>query len=153
MGLHLIKMAAGIDSLEALAERQAVVLAQRRQVNRRAELMHVTRFFPKRADEILAAGENSSGEVLGSLFWVFNKAIQARQKIKRFDEVEGDGGIIRCGIVLEGPLIRVSYQHRKAFQGWRYLEAADAPEDCGQFEPMNDVPPDMRQVLRELCLL
>lgn len=151
--LHLIKMAAGIDSLEELAERQAAVLAQRRRLAPGTELMHVTRFFPKRADEILSPVGAQEAAVPGSLFWVFNKAIQARQQIRRFDEVEGDGGIIRCGIVLEGPLIRVSYQHRKAFQGWRYLEAADAPEDCGQFEPMTDVPHEMRQALRELCLI
>lgn len=149
MALHLIKMAAGIESLEQLDERQDFLRRQAELRSGRAELLHVTRFFPKRADEILTTTEG----VPGSLYWVFQKTVQARQEIANFREVQDAEGGSRCAIVLEGPLIRVEWQHRKAFQGWRYLKGEDAPLDIGAFDPGTDVPVEMRAALKELCLI
>jgi len=42
----------------------------------------------------------------------------------------------------------------RAFQGWRYLEAADAPRDLGELgKGAADMPPKMLEELRELGLL
>ena len=53
---------------------------------------HVTRMWPKRAEELLARG---------SLYWVYKGPILAPQRILRLDEVTGADGITRCGIVLD----------------------------------------------------
>ncbi len=157
MGLHLIKMAAGINCLELLTERQTYIRSLHRPElgafkPRADEIVHITRFFPKRRDEILQGG--SDDETEGSLYWVFQKRIQARQKISGFIEVTGAGGETRCGIVLRGPLIGVERFPRKAFQGWRYLEGADAPPDLGNHSVQYDqIPPDMRRDLEALCLI
>ena len=155
MGLHLIKMAAGIASLPELEQRQSFVRA-RQQASHNAglaradQIVHVTRFFPKRREEILAAHEG----VPGSLYWVFQKSIQARQEIADFVEVTGEDGQVRCGIVLTGPLVSVERSRRKAFQGWRYLPACDAPADLkGGGRNLFDIPMTMRRDLEELCLI
>ena len=152
MSLHLIKMAAGISSLEELEERQNFIrygsgASKNKQPK---ELIHVTRFFPKRADEILL--NNSS--VPGSLYWVFQKRIQARQKIAEFREIKAEGGTIKCGIVLEGPLVHVQPLPKKAFQGWRYLSQEDTPPDIKQGTNITkNISPQMQAELRELCLI
>lgn len=152
MALHLIKMAAGISSLEELEERQNYLrfgsgASKRKQPK---DLIHVTRFFPKRADEILL----SDNKVPGSLFWVFQKRIQARQKIAEFREIKAEGGTTKCGIVLEGPLVHVQPLPKKAFQGWRYLPIEDTPLDIKQGASITkDISPQMRAELTELCLI
>jgi hypothetical protein len=43
---------------------------------------------------------------------------------------------------------------RRAFQGWRYLEAADAPPDLGKAgKELASLPPKMRRDLADLGLL
>lgn len=155
MGLHLIKMAAGITSLQELEERQTFLRTNGAKMNSRKklvekDLIHVTRFFPKRADEIL----NDTITPPGSLYWVFQKRIQARQKIAEFREMPTEGGPTKCGIVLEGPLVTVEMSPRKAFQGWRYLTQEDAPNDLGYRSNLKEeIPPQMQADLIELCLL
>ncbi len=143
--LHMIKMAAGIRTVGELYERQAFMIASAKASGMGAIHMPVTRFRPKRADEILDGG---------SLFWVFNKRVQLRQKIVEFREVETSDGIKKCGIVLEPPLINVELLPRKAFQGWRYLTAEEAPQDFGSSPRFFDnIPVEMRMDLQELCLI
>lgn len=163
MDLHLIKMAAGISSMQELMERQDYLRVQQLSYLSKAKqlkpgtdrLLHVTRFFPKRRDEILSKDMSAQdAAVCGSLYWVFQKRIQARQMIADFIEVSGDDGLVRCGILLEGPLVLVEHHVRKAFQGWRYLLADDAPPDqAGGFDPAVKIPENMRRDLQELCLL
>ena len=143
MTLHLIKMAAGIGSIEELETRQHQLRCQSH------ELVHVTRFFPKRRDEILLPnGKN------GSLYWVFQGHVQARQEIADFSEVQGETGFVRCGIVLKGPLISVERLRHRAFQGWRYLDPTAAPRDLAERgETYGDMPDGMRRDLEELCLI
>jgi hypothetical protein len=67
--------------------------------------------------------------------------------------VRGDG-IACCGIVLDPELVTTRAHPRRAFQGWRYLEAADAPPDAKGFvDKRDDMPPGMREALRELRLI
>ncbi|MFN5783648.1 MAG: DUF1489 family protein, partial [Novosphingobium sp.] len=47
----------------------------------------------------------------------------------------------RWDIVLEPKLIRVHQIPQRAHQGWRYLEAADAPRDLGAGEEAGEVLP------------
>lgn len=171
MALHLIKMAAGISSLQELEDRQNYLLSKgRRNGTQQQELIHVTRFTPKRADEILqpttpstpklssqderSVIEDPMSKVPGSLYWVFQKRIQARQKISEFREMPSEEGITKCGIVLEGPLVPVQMMPKKAFQGWRYLLPSDAPVDSLSGAKLNEeISPAMQADLIELCLL
>ncbi len=72
-----------------------------------------TRMRPKRAAELVG----------GSLYWIVKHRIVARQEILRFEDRE-DG---RIDIVCSAELVPVSPMPRRAHQGWRYLEEADAP--------------------------
>lgn len=143
--LHLIKMAAGIRLLAEFEERRDFVMERSAQAGLGSIHMHVTRFSPKRAEEILAGG---------SLYWVFNKRIQVRQRIVEFREIETKSGVTKCGIVLDPVFVQVDPVPRKAFQGWRYLEVKDAPQDLGaRASRLLDMPERMRHDLQELCLI
>jgi hypothetical protein len=76
--------------------------------------------WPKREAELLNGG---------SLYWVFKGFILARQRVLRLDEVIGEDGIRRCGIVMGQEVVRTESVPRRAFQGWRYLTPEDAPAD------------------------
>ena len=106
--LHLTKVGYGAQSLEE-------VLGWFE--NRDPEYHHVTRHRPKRADEI--AGQ-------GSLFWIVKHRLVARTPILRFEEAEGG----KTAIVLDTRMVVVIPQPKRAHQGWRYLEAKDAPPDA-----------------------
>ncbi len=155
MTLHLIKMAAGISTLQELEERQAYIRGLKRPELAghrlgKNQIVHITRFFPKRRDEILFEEKDDNG----SLFWVFQKRIQARQTIADFIEVTTEQGLTKCGIVLEGPLVAVERHIRPAFQGWRYLTGDDAPQDLSrQSINVSKIPAKMRHDLEELCLI
>lgn len=93
--------------------------AQRADGVKRPAPFHVTRFAPRRADEILDGG---------SLYWVIQGLVQVRQRIAAFEEVSSGEGR-KCKIVLAPRLVETELQPRKAFQGWRYLTEDDAPAD------------------------
>ena len=112
--LHLVKICVGAETVDDLLDWQR---------NPRAKgpdglPRHVTRMWPKRAEELLAGG---------SLYWVFKGSILARQCILRLDEAMGADGIARCAIVLDPHVVRTHAATRRPFQGWRYLKAEDAP--------------------------
>src|ERR1700748_2590719 len=117
MSLHIIKLCVGCDSLAELADWQKKRLKEKRAKGQKAELVHITRMTPKRADEVLDGG---------SLYWVIKGQIAARQQLKELREVKKNG-VPHCGLVYDKALIPVSPRPRRAFQGWRYLEAKDAP--------------------------
>lgn len=137
--LHLKKLSVGSTSIEGLEEWHREVIA------RRGRIIHVTRSFPRRAAEILPGG---------SLYWIIKGKMVARQVIEEFIEIEREDGGTSCGIVFTPGLIRVVEKRHRPFQGWRYLEADDAPPDL----PMGDTPEDampaeMAEELRDLGLL
>ena len=80
--------------------------------------------------------------------------IQARQEILAIEqEIDSDGRSYAV-LVLRPELIRTFPRDQRAFQGWRYLEARDAPEDLPENEEKNGgIPPEMAAELRELGLL
>ncbi|WP_377508462.1 DUF1489 family protein [Octadecabacter sp. R77987] len=110
------KLSVGTEGIADLAAWQATKRAQTTDGLPR----HITRMWPKRADEILGGG---------SIYWVVKGEILCRQQILRFDEVIGSDGIRRCAIVLHPELIPVTPTIKRPFQGWRYLQDADAPSD------------------------
>ncbi|MEF2073257.1 DUF1489 family protein [Consotaella aegiceratis] len=145
MPLHMIKLCVGADSVEDLGswidERRRLAEAQGEAFEQR----HQTRMFPKRADEIVNGG---------SLYWVIKGQVQVRQKILALRPVVDAEGISRCHIVLDPRLVATRWQPRRAFQGWRYLDAADAPPDAGEGEEgMMSLPVHLRRELSDLGLL
>ena len=109
MPLHLTKVAFAIDHVDQLSERLATRYAA-------GEAM-TTRYLPKRVAELDG----------GSLFWILKHRLVARSPILGFGEAEGG----RAAIHLGPRLILVEARPKRAHQGWRYLEEADAPADLG----------------------
>ena len=145
MTVHLIKLCVGVETPQELAEWQASHLKRLAKAGKRPEHCHRTLQTPRRRDEILDGG---------SLYWVIKGFVLVRQRIVDLrPEVKRDGTSC-CGIVLDPELIPTRPQPRRAFQGWRYLEAADAPPDAKNFEDAADgIPRAMRAELRELRLI
>lgn len=97
--------------------------------------------WPKRVDEVLAGG---------SLYWVIKGSVLVRQRIVEIAEVTDEHGL-RCGLWLDPKLVRTVPQPRRAFQGWRYLETADAPADLdGLKNKGGDLPEKLRAELVSL---
>ena len=133
MPLHMIKLCVGCDTVEELLDWHAGYAGPGG-----AWLLH-TRQTPKRAAEMVAGG---------SLYRVFKGVILCRQRILDIATV-GQGPNARCEVTLDAEVVRVAPTPRRAFQGWRYLEAKDAPEDLSA-ELAADVPADLARQLREL---
>jgi hypothetical protein len=137
-------MAAGISTLEELRSRQAQHAKRRRKEGMSyLEVGHVTRMWPKRADELLQGG---------SLYWVFAGGIRARQPLLSLSEIRNKEGHRRCRIALHGDIVETRFQPRRAFQGWRYLLAQDAPADLA-ISAQEEGAPEIRAALQELGLL
>lgn len=146
MTLHIIKLCVGADSIDDLAEWQDGRLAEQRRAGQKPRLFHTTRMVPKRQDDIVGKG---------SLYWVIKGVIQVRQRIIGFDSGAKSDGTPCCLILLDPMLVPVRPAVRKAFQGWRYLDPADAPPDLagGKRNGISRLPPQMRKELAELGLL
>ncbi len=127
--MHLIKLSVGSENVESLAQWQRDPRAQGPDGLPR----HVTRMWPKRADDLLEGG---------SIFWVIQGFIRCRQRIIRLDEVTGADEIRRCAIVLDPEIIQTSSARRRPFQGWRYLDPGDAPLDLPTARQSDDALPD-----------
>jgi hypothetical protein len=132
MALHLIKLCVGCDSVEDLA-------AWRRQEAKagRAAICR-TRQTPKRAGDCLDGG---------SLYWVIKGVVLCRQTIVDVRTI-GEGSASRCEIELAPEIVTTLPQPRRAFQGWRYLEPKDAPEDLTASND-GEVPVELARRLRE----
>ena len=140
--LHLIKLSVGSESVETLAEWQEM---RRRTVHRDGLNRHVTRMWPKREKDILDGG---------SIYWVIKGVIQCRQRILRLDEVTGEDGIRRCAIVLDPGLVRTQTAPRRPFQGWRYLDPADAPPDLRETRRDEEaLPVELNRALAEIGVI
>ncbi len=137
--LHLVKLSVGSESVEGLAEWQALRRAEREVAGIDPRSRHVTRMTPKRSAELLAGG---------SIFWVIKRNIVARQRIVALEPVVGEDGISRCAIILDPTLVRTELRPKRPFQGWRYLTSADAPPDLtDEGEVLADMPGAVREAL------
>jgi hypothetical protein len=145
MTVHLVKLCVGVETVQDLRDWQAARLRSLAAAGEPAELRHRTRQTPRRRDDILAGG---------SLYWVIKGLVLVRQRILDLAPATKDDGTPCCGIVLDVELVATRPQPRRAFQGWRYLDAADAPADLRALEDAkDDLPPGMREELRELRLI
>ena len=125
MTLHLQKLCVGCDSPEDLRRWIDQRMADRRSRGAPQEQVHTTRMTPKRADELLDGG---------SLYWVIKGVILVRQPLTDLRPAKGADGIDRCDLVLTPELVPVRPTPRRAFQGWRYLAAHEAPPDVADDE-------------------
>jgi hypothetical protein len=139
MTVHIMKLAVGAESVEGLADWQKWQIGEAKKLKRPAMPVCGTRSWPKRADEVLDGG---------SLYWVIKGVILVRQTIKKIDDVTDEHGQ-RCGLYLDRTLVRTRPQPRRAFQGWRYLEPADAPGDLADMGGGAELPEELRRELIE----
>lgn len=143
--LHLIKLSVGTESVDGLARWQTMKMNERHALGIDPRPRHVTRMTPRRGDELVPGG---------SIFWVIQRRIQARQPLAALEPVTGEDGIARCALILEPVLYRTVHQPRRPFQGWRYLTVGDAPADSDTSpEMLADMPDDMRAELEKMGLL
>ena len=144
MPLNLIKLCVGCDSVADLEDWIKQKLKEKKKRGQKPEHIHTTRMLPKRAEELIG----------GSLYWVIRGQVTCREKILDIRATTGKDGIRRCQVVLDGKVVLVEPRPRGAFQGWRYLEAKDAPRDLSRAAPgAAKMPEAMRRELRELGLL
>jgi hypothetical protein len=142
MTLHLIKLCVGIDQIDELVEWQKDRLKQMKKRGQKPELKHTTRMVPKQREELLDGG---------SLYWVIRGIVAVRQRLTDIRPFVDKEGIGRCNLLLDKELVLVSPRPRRAFQGWRYLPAKEAPPDIGKAE--RALPDKLRRELAELGLL
>lgn len=139
--INLVKLCVGAETVEDLLVWHANPASRGPDGQRR----HVTRMWPKRSDELLNGG---------SLYWVFKGLVLARQRILSLEEVQGDDGILRCGIVLGEDIIRTQSTPKRPFQGWRYLQPEDAPPDLPKARESDDaIPMELNRALAEIGVL
>jgi len=99
----------------------------------------VTRFMPKRADELVG----------GSIYWIVKHRLVACQQILRLED-RTDG---RIDIVCSAELILIPPSPKRAHQGWRYLEEESAPSADGDGTGIADLPPRLYGKLATLALV
>jgi hypothetical protein len=143
MTAHLSKLAVGCDSLATLRQRQQAWHFTRG--DGQTVYRHRTRFMPKRAEELLAGG---------SLYWIIAHQLVARQGIIGFEPIT-TGEASHVLIHLDPAPVAVLPTPRRAHQGWRYLEAPDAPADASASTAptLAALPPKLLAELRSLALL
>lgn len=140
--LHLIKLCVGPRDLAGLAA------LQRDRLAREGAVRAWTRAAPRRAEELVEGG---------SLYWVVGGFLRARQRLLGLEPAVRADGTPCVALLLDPSLVPVIPRPVKAFQGWRYLAAEEAPADLAPegAEPGGaaDLPPALREALREACLL
>ena len=120
----MTRIAFGAESAEHLRQRLEVNAVG-------GEVRLTTRYLPKRHAEM--AG--------GSLYWILKHALIARTPLIGFMD-NGEG---RTWIRLRPEFIAVRALPKRAHQGWRYLEQANAPPDlaAGESNANDHMPPKM----------
>ena len=136
--LHLMKLAVGVRDPAHLRALQT------ERTERDPPLQHRTRQMPRRADEITAGG---------SIYWVIGGAMLVRQRILAIETAVRIDGHPCAALLLDPAIAAVAMRPVKAFQGWRYLQAADAPADLTAEAAESELPLPLALKLRELCLL
>lgn len=143
MALNLIKLAVGVVTPEALAERQS--MRSRETGAHGGRPFFRTRSFPRRAAEVMDGG---------SIYWVTAGMLLCRQEIHDIVQDQRDDGTPCTGVVLHASIVPVVPRTVRAFQGWRYLTEPDAPVDLtGNAATGDELPIALRRELLALCLL
>ncbi len=114
-------------SMTKIAYRSKSIATLRAWVEEGEEAHMQTRYRPTRHAEMIG----------GSLYWIMEHAIVARCEILGFTERPDGHWTIR----LKPSLILVEPTHKRAHQGWRYLEEKKAPRDLAEGEVAGDAIP------------
>jgi hypothetical protein len=130
--LHLTKVAFGCRDVEALAARIAARSAG-------GQLRVATRMRPRRADELVG----------GSLYWIVKHRLVGGNEILGIED-RSDG---RIDIVCTAEFAPVTPIHRRAHQGWRYLEDSNAPAAGDDGTGLSELPPKLYGRLAALSLV
>nr|WP_239479678.1 DUF1489 domain-containing protein [Actibacterium sp. 188UL27-1] len=137
----MLKLCVGAETVQDLVDWQANPRARGPDGAPR----HVTRMWPKQSDALLNGG---------SIYWVIKGLILCRQRITRLDEVTRDDGIRCCALVLDPQIHRTAPAPKRPFQGWRYLQPADAPADLtGTKADETPLPPNLQAALADIGVL
>ncbi len=137
--IHLIKLAVGIRDVAHLETVQRERAAARGDLSVRHAYTRNKPVRPEVED--------------GSLYWIVKGVIRCRQRILGFDTQLDENGKRYCLIALDPAIVTVMPAARAAFQGWRYLEPANAPPDLTAGAD-GQLPPDgMLKELRSLGLI
>ena len=132
MPLHLIKLVVGCDTVDDLIAWRTPQAGE--------PWILKTRQTPKRAAELLDGG---------SVYRVFKGLVLCRQRILDINTV-GEGQAARCHVTLDEEVVLTQPLPRRPFQGWRYFEAKDVPEDLARAGDAPSVPQDLAVKLREI---
>ncbi len=145
MTVHLLRMAAGIESIDQLKSVQAARMAGRGGEKSPGVVKTFTRNVPRRASELLDGG---------SIDWVMKRFLRARQTVLGCERLTNSEGRTYAALTLDAEVTRVELRPQKAFQGWRYLRPEDAPVDLAAAARAGEgMPPEMVAELRQLGLL
>lgn len=131
--LHLTRVAFGANDLSALRRRVAT--------NQDGGILRLnTRYRPKRHEELIG----------GSLYFIIKHRLVGRCEIIGFEDAENG----RTHIVLKAALMPVDPIGRRAHQGWRYMDAKDAPRDLGDAASGAELlPAELAEALADAALL
>ena len=140
MSVNLVKMCVGVDEVDELRYWQVKRLKSAPD----KKLQHVTRNWPKRAEELLDGG---------SLYWIIKGQIRVRQHVVGLEDRVKEDGKPACGLVLDPKLVLTEFRAMRPMQGWRYLEVKDAPRDLRKGDQLGDMPPKLIAELRALGIL
>lgn len=126
----MVKLVVGATDLDHFADwqRSSLVPYEGAMAN-----MVWTRHRPKRSDELLDGG---------SIYRVVKNRIVCRQRIIGFEEAIDPIKGKMCLIMTEPVIIKTVSTPKRPFQGWRYLQPADAPQDIGEYNPNEEAPPE-----------
>ncbi len=87
------------------------------------------------------------------MYWVIAGSLLLRQRVTSVEPAVRQDGSACTALMLHATLVPVYGRPVKAFQGWRYLTAEDAPADLDPSSDEAGLPPELARQLRELCLL
>jgi hypothetical protein len=136
MALHLLKLAVGVEDIDALRR-----IRKARATERGGNWVY-TRNRPRRAAEVLDGG---------SIYWVIRGQIRVRQQVTGFRSARDPNGRRYCLIDVDDKLVPTFARAWRPFQGWRYLPPEDAPPD--RPETAAALPDRMLAELRSLGLI
>lgn len=134
MPLSMTRVAFGAENSAHLRQRLEANAAL-------GEMRLTTRYLPKRHAEMEG----------GSLYWILKHTLIGRSPLIGFMD-NGEG---RTWIRLRLELIPIRSIPKRAHQGWRYLEEANAPLDlgAGEVEAINPMPARMVSELLRIGLV
>ena len=142
--VHLVKLAVGVRDIAHLAALQKA-RAEHAPPLADSKRRHFTRNAPKRADELVEGG---------SIYWVIGGVVLVRQRVLGVERATESDGSPCAALVLDPALVPVEARPMRAFQGWRYLDPKDAPQDLQAGGDQGEkMPEELRRRLAALGLL